>query len=110
MRGGTSGRYQAVASSPRQMTEGGDDVLVDAALERHDQIGQRLHPLPAPGVELGLVAAGRRVDGDLALVALEAEGEPFLRLAAIPALERDADQMRRQVVVDPVRRFGQQRD
>ena len=38
------------------------------------------------------MAAGRRVDADLAFVALEAKGEPFLRLAAEFSLQADADE------------------
>src|SRR5689334_1060187 len=92
-----------------QVPECGNDLLVDLALERHDEVRQLLHRPPRPLIEFGRVTAGRRVDLDLALVALEAVGEPFLRLTAIAALEGDADQMRRQVIVDPVRRLGEKR-
>src|SRR5215218_3770132 len=62
-----------------QMAERRDHLLVDLALERHDQLRQFGHRLPRPLIELGGMAAGRRIDLDLALVAVEAEGEPFLR-------------------------------
>ena len=71
--------------------ESGHDLVIDLALERHDQFRQFGHLLPGPAVELGHVATGRRIDRDFAFVALEAEGEPFLGLAAILALEGDAE-------------------
>src|SRR5690606_1303173 len=55
-------------------------------------------------------ALGRVSDLDLGLVALEQEGEPFLALAAIPALERDAQDIVGRVVEQPFGRFGQQPD
>src|SRR5882757_3410209 len=70
-----------------QMPERGHHFLIDLALERHDKVGQILHGPPCPSVELGLVAARRRIDLDLALLAVKAEGKPFLRLAAISSLE-----------------------
>ena len=91
------------------MPERRQDLFIDLALERHDEVGQFGHRLPRPSVELGVMAARRRVDGDLALFTLEAEAEPFLRLATILALEGEADEMRRQVVGEPARRLGQQR-
>src|SRR5690606_32354646 len=60
--------------------EGGKSLhhaLVDGSLERDDEAGQFLRPLPAPFAEFRLVAVRRRQDVDLALLALEAEGEPF---------------------------------
>ena len=61
---------------------------VDRALERNDEIGQAAHLLPAPLVEFRPVApSARMADVDLAVVALEAEGEPFLRLPTIPPFQ-----------------------
>ncbi len=86
------------------MGEGRHNLFIDGALEGNDEAGQILHRLPFPGVELGRVATRWRVDGDLAFVTFEAEGKPALRLAAILALQPDADQVFRQVVIDPFRR------
>src|SRR5262245_20866120 len=77
-------------------------LLVDLALERDDQRGQLLHPLPPPFHELGLVAAGRMRNVDLAFIADEAHRKPFLRLAAVLALPRLTDDVGWDVVSEPV--------
>src|SRR6478609_8636265 len=64
-------------ASPSQVPEYPHDLLIDLALEGHNQAGQPGHGPPRPVVEFFCMAVGRRVDADLALVALEAEGEPF---------------------------------
>src|SRR5688572_30527414 len=70
------------ALAPDQRREFGDQVVVQLALERHDQAGNFLEIGPAPGRKFGLL--GR--DVDVAVSAEEAEREPFLALAAEPAL------------------------
>ena len=62
-----------------------DHLFIDRSFEGDDQLWQAFHRLPVPGVELRLVAAGRRVDLDFALIAIKAEGKPFLCLTAILA-------------------------
>jgi len=67
-----------------QGAEGFHHLLVDRALERDDEFGQAAHVLPAPFVEFRLVvAAAGLADVDLALIPLEAEGEPALGLPAV---------------------------
>ena len=53
-------------------------------------------------------AAGRAVDVDFALLALEAEQEPFLRLPAVTPAETAARAVR-QIVGEPIRRLGDER-
>src|SRR5690606_27079319 len=84
-------------------------LVVDRSLEGHDESGKVIHLLPLPGVEFRRMAARRRIDADLVFFALEAEGEPPLGLAAIFALEADADQAWGKIVVDPVPRLPEQR-
>src|SRR5499426_2751246 len=79
-----------------------DHAFVGLALERHDQAGNIFHRLPAPFDELRLVAAGRVLDVDLAVLAGEAQGKPFLRLAAIFAVPGLADDLPRDVVGEPL--------
>src|SRR5690606_23537798 len=65
--------------------------------------------LPAPADELGRMRTAARLQHiDLAVLAGEAEGEPALALAAILALEGDAEVGVGQVIVDPARRLGDQ--
>src|ERR1044072_6458614 len=60
--------------------------LIDRALERHDQLREVFHRLPGPADEFRLVAAAAGVgDVDLAVLAGEAQREPFLPLAAVTA-------------------------
>src|SRR5690606_11540804 len=47
------------------------------------------------------MASRRRVDANLFLLAMEAEGEPFLLLPAIFPIPGDADAVGRKVVLDP---------
>src|SRR5262245_50432873 len=77
--------------------------LIDLAFERNDQRRQLFQLLPPPGGELGLVATSRMRDVDLAVVTGEAHREPFLRLAAIPALPGLTHDLARDVIVEPVR-------
>ena len=92
------------------MSEGGDYSVIDAALERRGQPRQGLQPLPPPGFEFGLAgSAAGMAHVDLAVGSGEAEGEPFLRLAAMiarPALARDLGW---DVVGIPVGRLGEER-
>ena len=60
---------------------------------------------PAPSIELRFVAGGLKID--FLLGAGEAHREPFLALSAIFSLERYADGLGRQVVMNPVLRFGE---
>src|SRR5882757_620785 len=53
-----------------QVLERRHHVFIDLALERHDQVGQVLHRPPRPFVEFGGVAARRRIDLDLAGIAM----------------------------------------
>src|SRR5262249_11200613 len=82
-------------------------AIVDRALERNDQIREIFHRLPAPADELGLVAAGRMLDIDLAVLAGEAHGEPFLPLAAIASLPGAPCHRAWNVVGEPVRDFAE---
>src|SRR3546814_4161141 len=59
-------------------------------------------------VEFRCMASRRRVDADFALLALEEEGEPALRLAAILPFQADPDEMGRQVIIDPAAGFPQE--
>jgi hypothetical protein len=66
------------------------DLLVDAALEGHDQADQLIEVRPAPGLEFDLVPR-RTCDGDFVFGADEAQCEPLLLLAAVapaPGLQR----------------------
>src|SRR5260221_11867737 len=77
-------------------------ALIARPPERNAQRRQVLQRLPAPADELGLVATpgGRRVD--LAVLAGEAHGEPFLPLPAIAALPGAAGDGARNIVDQPV--------
>src|SRR5580692_8448737 len=92
------------------MREFADHAFVDSALERHDQVRNVLHRLPAPGREFRLRGASGMGEVDLALVAGEAHREPFLGLAAVFALPRLADDLARDVVLQPVGDFAQPLD
>src|SRR5690606_3196282 len=81
-----------------------DHRLVNRSLERNDQVGKLGHLAPPPAVELGLSAS--RLDVDLAVVAPKPHCEPALTLAAIFALERNAEQGLGQVVRQPLRDFS----
>src|SRR5690606_10301860 len=74
-----------VWSALRQVLEGRHHLLINLALEGHDQVGGLLERAPAPGVELRL-AVGFQIE--LCVLAGEAEGEPDLLLAleALPRL------------------------
>src|SRR5271170_7155504 len=89
------------------MREFADHALVDRALERHDKARNVLHRLPAPGGKFRLLGAGGVGEVDLALVAGKAHREPFLGLAAVFALPRLADDLARDVVLQPVGDFAE---
>src|SRR5882757_7946693 len=81
--------------------------FIDRPLERHDQLGEILHRLPAPVDELGLVAAAGARDIDLGILAGEANREPFLALAAITALPGPSRHGARNIVDQPVGDFAE---
>src|SRR5580700_4144332 len=85
-------------------------AFVNRALERHDEVRNVLHRLPAPGREFRLLGAGGMGEVDLALVTGEAHREPFLGLAAVLALPRLADDLARDVVLQPVGDFAEPLD
>src|SRR5258708_3135478 len=82
-------------------------ALIHRPLERHDQVREVLHRLPAPVHEWGLVAAAGAGDVNLAIIAGEANREPFLALAAIAALPGAAGDRARNVVDQPVGDFAE---
>src|SRR5882762_6073684 len=77
----TEGLEEAVSSSGK-FREAPRHFLINAAAERHDQIGDAVEPLPAPGIEFGRLAVARRQRVDLVVAAGEPQREPFLPLAA----------------------------
>src|SRR5215475_6366326 len=87
---------------PRERGEFLDHALIDRALERDDQLGKVFHRLPAPVHEFSLVTAAGARDIDLVVLAGEADGEPFLALAAIAALPGAPRHGARDVVDQPV--------
>src|SRR5580704_4296667 len=90
-----------------EVREFADDAFVNRAFERHDKARDILHRLPAPGGKFRLLRAGGMGEVDLALVAGEAQREPFLGLAAVFAFPRLADDLARDVVLQPVGDFAQ---
>ncbi len=78
---GLGGRRRPVLEGADDGAEFGDEVLIEPAFERHDQIGNgfQLDPLP---VEKFRVLGG---DVDVVVGAGEADQEPLLALAAKPA-------------------------
>ena len=85
-----------------QVLEGGNHRFIGLALERHDQAGQRFQADPLAGGEFRLM----RRQVDVAILAGEAHGEPFLALAAILAVKRHAHQMLGQIIGHPVVHLG----
>src|ERR1700733_8802069 len=79
---------------PSEPGEGGGQYLVDRTLERHRERRQVRQPHPAPGVERRV---GIEVQADIAALAGEAQGEPALPLAAVPAAPGDAQKIGRKV-------------
>src|SRR5882757_1010873 len=77
----TEGLEEAVSSSGK-FREAPRHFLINAAAERHDEIGDAVQPFPAPGIEFGRLAVARRQRVDVALVPGETQREPFLPLAA----------------------------
>src|SRR3954466_7931636 len=57
------------------------DFAIHLAPERHHEIGDMVEPLPAPLVEFRLLSVARRQRIDFAVLAGEAQREPFLALA-----------------------------
>src|SRR3984957_10723261 len=92
------------------MSEFADHAFVHRALERHNEARNILQWLPAPGGKFRLVRAGWMGQIDLALVAGEAHREPFLGFAAVFALPRLADNLARDIVLQPVGDFAQPLD
>src|SRR5579883_639280 len=76
--GKRSGLASSLPRKPRKLLR---HFAIDLAPERHHQIGNAVEALPAPGVEFGglAVALGARID--VAVIAGEAQREPFLALA-----------------------------
>ncbi len=83
------------------MPELGNDLVIDLALELNDQAGKLFHRLPCPLIEFRLVAARWRINGNLAFIPFKAKGKPALGLPTKLALQPDADQVWRQIVIDP---------
>src|SRR6516225_11883993 len=77
-------------------------TFVDGTLERYDQLREILHRLPAPVDKLGLVSASGACDIDLGILAGEAQGEPFLPLAAVAPLPGTPGDGARNVVDQPL--------
>src|SRR5579875_3028149 len=87
-----------------ELAELSDHPLVSRSLERHDELGQLVYVGPAPGHEfLRVASAGRMHDVDLAVSTGEPQREPLLLLPAVSAAPGTADQVRRDVVGQPVR-------
>ena len=86
-----------------EVPELGNHLLIDLALERHDQVENLAHGRPAPLVEF--LGVARRMEIDLAVFAGEAQRKPFLCLAAVFALPGLADQLFGQVVIVPAAGF-----
>src|SRR5579862_7237587 len=85
-------------------------AFINRAFERHDKVRDILQRLPAPGGKFRLLRAGGMSEVDLALVAGKAHREPFLSLAAVFALPSLADDLARDVVLQPVGDFAQPLD
>src|SRR5688572_20815427 len=73
-------------------------LLIELALEGHDQVGNLFQIGPAPGGEFRILGG----DVDVAILAEEAEGIPFLALAAEPALPDLRHQLGRQIILQPI--------
>src|SRR3954469_3021274 len=83
------------------------DALIDRTFERHDQLRQIAHRLPAPADELGLMAVRRLNHVDFLVVAGEPHGEPLLPLGTIAALPGAAGHGAWNVVDQPFRDFAE---
>src|SRR5215471_3959335 len=68
--------------SPRKLRKLPRHLAIDLAPERHDEIGDAVEPLPAPGIELRrlIVARHRRID--FVVAAGKSQCEPCLALPA----------------------------
>src|SRR5262245_32448772 len=92
--GGERARGRGTGSPPlREVAELLDELAVELALEGDDEVRQLAHLRPLPAAELGVVGG----DVDVAVLALEAEGEPFLALAAKPSLPDLVGEIGRQI-------------
>src|SRR5690606_8071146 len=98
----------ASSAASRQVAKGRDDILVHLPLEWDDEVRQSFQFGPAPVAELRLHAAVTGpVDVDLALIAPETEGDPFLPLAAISSAPRHPDQVSGKIIGQPAVCLGQ---
>lgn len=82
--------------------EAADDFGVDRAFEGDDGIQHLIRQDPAPGAEFGVFGGNL----DVAVLALEAEEEPFLLLPAILAAPDAAQKIGRQVIGHPAMGLG----
>src|ERR1043166_5520254 len=76
----------ALGDRKRQTLKHRYDIGIDVAFERHDQPWQGFQRQPFPLREFGLLGG----DIDIAVLAQESHGDPFLSLAAIFAVQRHA--------------------
>src|SRR5690606_8601668 len=93
----------------RDVAEGLDDLFIGGALEGHDEGRSAAELFPAPGIEFRLESppAGA-IDIELAVGTGKAEGKPALALAAIFATPGPAQDVIRQVIVNPFGRLGEE--
>src|SRR3990172_10676675 len=80
-----------------------EDLFVNGALELDDETHDLGGRHPSPFAEF-LMVVGR--DVDIAILAHEAHGEPFLRLPAIASAEGAANEMPRQLISEPTAMLG----
>src|SRR5262245_24410276 len=99
---GSKPGHDGIESSLAEARELLHHPLIGLALERHNQVGKVFHRLPAPFDEFRIVAAARMCHVDLAVVAGEAQREPFLLLATVLAIPGLANDLARNVVAQPL--------
>src|SRR4051812_37613855 len=107
LRGGRSRAWMAGTSPAmtklfRKLGKLPHHPCVSLPLERHHQRREIVHFLPAPGDEFRLVAAAGIFYIDLTVIAGEAQSVPFLLLPAIFSVPGGADDVARDVVVQPL--------
>src|SRR5438105_5224730 len=103
----------AALGAPRffgEMTEFGDDALVDLAFEGHDELRELAHLRPPPLHEFRLVAAARMLDVDLGIVARETQRVPFLSLAAVASTPSMGHELVGEIIGQPLAGFREQLD